>query len=132
MSAGVWNTICQSLKELNTCTFCDSDITLLSAYIKQMEMHFHVTKDMYKIDKSNKHTILILRGKTDKRVYPIWVYCIYFKIRKLNYDIGIQDNGYLWGFQSPGDALYLELGADYKSVSSVKLNLTHIIYIFYK
>ena len=106
-----------------------------------MEMHFHVTKDMYKIDKSHKHTILIPRGKTDKRLCPIWVYCIYLKIRKLNYDIGIWDNGYLWGFQSPGDAfffffsgdaLYLELGADYKSVSFVKLNLKHIIYIFYK
>lgn len=95
-------------------------------------MHFHVTKDIYRIDKSHKHTILILRGKTDKRVYPIGIYCIYFKIRKLKYDIGIWDNAYLWGFQSPSNALYPELGADYMGVSFVKLNLTHITYIFYK
>ena len=38
----------------------------------------------------------------------------------------------LFFFFFPGDALYLELGADYKSVSFVKLNLKHIIYIFYK
>ena len=60
-----------SVKELNSCTFCDADIILLSAYIKQMEMHFHITKDMYRLDKSHKHTILILRGKTNKRVHPI-------------------------------------------------------------
>lgn len=97
-----------------------------------MEMHFHVTKDIYRIDKSHKHTILVLRGKTDERVYLIGVYCIYFKIRKIKYDIRIWDNTYLWGFQSPSNALYPELGADYMGVSFVKLNLTHIIYIFYK
>lgn len=95
-------------------------------------MHFHVTKDIYRIDKSHKHTILVLRGKTDERVYLIGVYCIYFKIRKIKYDIRIWDNAYLWGFQSPSNALYPELGADYMGVSFVKLNLTHIIYIFYK
>ena len=39
---------------------------------------------------------------------------------------------YLWGFQSPGNALYLDLGADYMGLFFVKLNLTHIIYTFYK
>lgn len=60
--------------------FCDANITLLSAYITQMEMHFSYNKRNVQ-DKSHKYTILILRG--EKRQKSTSYMILFLKFQKL-------------------------------------------------